>query len=550
MKFENYLQESKYYIPPKNVQKNAQKALNWKKKHPKEIKGMTQIGWTRANQLAKGKNLSLNTIKRISKFKRHKKNAKVDPKYKNKPWKDAGKVAWLGWGGDEGIRWADKILSQNESFNTYYNLYERIIPEMNDITFGVEIEIPRLVHKDFSLKKLNLNLNWDSSHDISCTNSLEIKTFGGIPLKNIDLFKQDINNIKKEINKYIDFPIKYFSDQCGTHIHIGVKNKKEAEEIYEIWSNYLRKFIRFFVNLKRYKSIKIDDQKMPDANEVREKKYTLNYNEEYNTLEFRAKEVTLDSDELIKLIDLVANIVYNYRELQNFFEEKMGKKINYNKILELLNQDPKEIKKFIKKIITDTEYKQKPKLKLEKKEFIDKQENILKKIIENLIPPKTNIETNKDYQDMILEMKIGNYYLIFINYNKFEITIHSEILPIQSIEEKTLLDLYKKLQKTLYATNSQINKTYKKIIKIKNIILDTLSDEYDIVENKITELNYELIITELKNDENKIFINISPTSNELIIKNKDKKIIKIIEYYDNLSDLKEKIYNFINFSNK
>ena len=39
---------------------------------------MTQVGWTRANQLAKGEAISIETIKRIAAFARHEKNSKID----------------------------------------------------------------------------------------------------------------------------------------------------------------------------------------------------------------------------------------------------------------------------------------------------------------------------------------------------------------------------------------------------------------------------------------------------------------------------------------
>ena len=71
---------------------------------------MTQTGWTRANQLAKGENISRETIARMSAFQRHKKNAEVSAENKSTPWKDNGYVAWLGWGGTSGINWASKKL--------------------------------------------------------------------------------------------------------------------------------------------------------------------------------------------------------------------------------------------------------------------------------------------------------------------------------------------------------------------------------------------------------------------------------------------------------
>lgn len=91
---------------PKSASNNAKKVLEWKEKYGDEVKGMTSVGWNRANQLAKREALSKETVKRMAQFNRHRQNAKVDPKYKDTPWKDNGYVAWLGWGGTSGVNWA------------------------------------------------------------------------------------------------------------------------------------------------------------------------------------------------------------------------------------------------------------------------------------------------------------------------------------------------------------------------------------------------------------------------------------------------------------
>jgi hypothetical protein len=43
-------------------------------------------------------------------FARHRKNADVAPEFEGEPWRDAGHVAWLGWGGTTGIDWAARIV--------------------------------------------------------------------------------------------------------------------------------------------------------------------------------------------------------------------------------------------------------------------------------------------------------------------------------------------------------------------------------------------------------------------------------------------------------
>ncbi len=95
---------------PEAAKNNACKVLKWRDEHGDEVKGMTRVGWTRANQLCKGENISEETIARMAAFARHRKNAEVSPEFKDTPWKDRGYVAWLGWGGTTGVEWAAKKL--------------------------------------------------------------------------------------------------------------------------------------------------------------------------------------------------------------------------------------------------------------------------------------------------------------------------------------------------------------------------------------------------------------------------------------------------------
>jgi hypothetical protein len=107
--------ESKFK-PPAGAVEAAKKAIKWKEEHgDDEVTAMTKTGWTRARQLANGDELSYDIVKRMSNFNRHRKNSKIDPKFKNEPWKDRGYVAWLGWGGDAGVDWAMKVVDEMES---------------------------------------------------------------------------------------------------------------------------------------------------------------------------------------------------------------------------------------------------------------------------------------------------------------------------------------------------------------------------------------------------------------------------------------------------
>jgi hypothetical protein len=100
-------EEETYNDYPAAAKKNAQMAIDWKEKYGRdEVPAGTPVGWARAHQLAKGEKISADTVKRMSAFNRHRKNSSIAPEHKDEPWKDNGYVAWLIWGGDEGVDWA------------------------------------------------------------------------------------------------------------------------------------------------------------------------------------------------------------------------------------------------------------------------------------------------------------------------------------------------------------------------------------------------------------------------------------------------------------
>jgi hypothetical protein len=108
--------EETYNDYPAAATKNAQMAIDWKEKYGRdEVEAGTPVGWARANQLANKENTSVDTINRMSAFNRHRKNSKIDPEFKDTPWKDKGYVAWLIWGGDEGVDWAMKKADELRS---------------------------------------------------------------------------------------------------------------------------------------------------------------------------------------------------------------------------------------------------------------------------------------------------------------------------------------------------------------------------------------------------------------------------------------------------
>ena len=89
---------------PQAARNNAKRAIEYKEKEGTSCG--TQVGWTRAGQLARGENISRSTIARMASFKRHQQNKDV-------PYSEGcGGIMWDAWGGSAGINWAISKLKK------------------------------------------------------------------------------------------------------------------------------------------------------------------------------------------------------------------------------------------------------------------------------------------------------------------------------------------------------------------------------------------------------------------------------------------------------
>ena len=97
------MQFETYNDYPESAKNNAQRAIDWAEENGWGSCG-TDVGKQRAHQLAKGENISEDTIARMSAFARHKKNSET-------PYSEGcGKLMWDAWGGTSGIEWASNKL--------------------------------------------------------------------------------------------------------------------------------------------------------------------------------------------------------------------------------------------------------------------------------------------------------------------------------------------------------------------------------------------------------------------------------------------------------
>lgn len=100
------------FTPPAGVRSEAAKAEKWIAEGHAGA-GFTATGRRRASDLAAGKGVSLDTIKRISSYlARHETDKSGEGWSPGDPgFPSPGRVAWAAWGGDPAISWTDGILA-------------------------------------------------------------------------------------------------------------------------------------------------------------------------------------------------------------------------------------------------------------------------------------------------------------------------------------------------------------------------------------------------------------------------------------------------------
>ncbi len=102
--FRGSIELESYNDYPQGATNNAKRAIKFKEKNGSKCG--TQVGWTRANQLANKKNITRDTISRMASFKRHQ-------QHKDVPYTEGcGGLMWDAWGGSAGVNWAINKLKQ------------------------------------------------------------------------------------------------------------------------------------------------------------------------------------------------------------------------------------------------------------------------------------------------------------------------------------------------------------------------------------------------------------------------------------------------------
>lgn len=117
------------YEPTGGMKEEAQRGLDWRREFGR---GGTEVGIARARDIVNGKNLSLDTVKRMrSFFARH----EVDKQAEGfSPGEDGypsnGRIAWGLWGGDAGKSWAEDIVEdESEDYEEDDDMSDRAAGE-------------------------------------------------------------------------------------------------------------------------------------------------------------------------------------------------------------------------------------------------------------------------------------------------------------------------------------------------------------------------------------------------------------------------------------
>ena len=98
------------HTPPQGVQANGKRAVKWIE-DGKAGRNFTDVGRHRAEQLARGEDLSDEEVKKTKAyFARHSVDKDASGfKHGTDGYPSPGRVAWDAWGGDEGERWVKGI---------------------------------------------------------------------------------------------------------------------------------------------------------------------------------------------------------------------------------------------------------------------------------------------------------------------------------------------------------------------------------------------------------------------------------------------------------
>ncbi|NDB36548.1 MAG: hypothetical protein EB023_14690, partial [Flavobacteriia bacterium] len=104
------LAEESYNDYPSVVRRNAQRGIALNERNGNKC--ATQVGKIRAQQLANGEKITMETIKRMYSYL-----SRAEVYYNQGDSNDCGYISYLLWGGKAGLTWAKSKINENEARN-------------------------------------------------------------------------------------------------------------------------------------------------------------------------------------------------------------------------------------------------------------------------------------------------------------------------------------------------------------------------------------------------------------------------------------------------
>ena len=103
-------------VAPQNLRNAARRALEARDSVPPSRKAGTPVGLARANQLANGDNLSLETLKRMRSYLERAEPAYREARAQGKSIEESKAImAYYLWGGPQALAWVNQQIRKLES---------------------------------------------------------------------------------------------------------------------------------------------------------------------------------------------------------------------------------------------------------------------------------------------------------------------------------------------------------------------------------------------------------------------------------------------------
>lgn len=317
---------SESYVPPKGVQDQAVIGLKMRASQPDSNKAGTDVGIARARDLANGRAVSPDTIKRmVSFFARHEVNKGKEgwsPGEKGYPSKAL--QAWKLWGGDEGKRWAEKInrsikseskLSEDIKMKTYL---ANILPKTD--LFDGEKHIP-LSNPEFRSAIVKSMQEWVAKTKPNLLKEHEPDggSYGiveGIYEDDEGVFAEVVITDQDVLDGLESKKYRYISPTIAWNFPADDYSEEEGN----LWDAALLEIS--LVSIPRHFTRQVE---MKEAKSVLKQNYSLNYNNNVVSISQLSAELSSDSD-IYYLIKEELNMDMN--ELMKMVSDLLDEKLS------------------------------------------------------------------------------------------------------------------------------------------------------------------------------------------------------------------------------